>query len=1297
MMQNRKSSTRLLTLSLLVTVMASGKVSATFRHPGLLHSQTDLERMREMVAQGREPWKSGFEVFRADPSSQADYRVRGPMEMVGRNPTVGQNVYDPDANAAYQCAIMWCVTGDVAYANKAKEIINAWSSTLTSITGRDAVLMAGLGPFKMVNAAEIIRYTDAGWSEAEIEQTKRHFKEVVYPVIKDFALFANGNWDIAAIQTVLAIGVFCSDEAIFERALRYYVNGGGDGRLTCYVINEAGQCQESGRDQQHTQLGLALLAACCEVAWQQGLDLYAYADYRLLKGFEYTAKYNLGEEVPFVETLDRTGKYHHERISSRGRGNLRAVYEMVYNHYVNRVGLEAPYTQKAAERVRPEGPGRPSADHPGFGTLLFSRAETQNIASVQPARQSHEDVRPTSRPAAPGGIIGKGSPSQIELTWVAAVGAEEYTVKRATAPEGALEIVAENVHAPAYVDADVQAGQVYYYTVCRVPVRASGGIASDDATTNGCSEDAYPAGVCAGLPQGWAQADVGNVAVAGSTEFDGQTFTVEAAGTDLGGTSDQLHLTYVPMSGDGVITARYVPQLSSQFTEFGLMMRESLDTDAAHASVLVTPQFGRNVEAPGWYARLMTRATAGVETIARDGERLDTPYVSNGRLLGHCWLRLGRQGDTFSVSVSTDGQAWIPVGATTAALKDDLLVGLGVCSGLATVTTVVKFDNVTVSTAPSDQRVVSPDGNVGIDFVLTDAGRPAYKVDYLGRPIVLESGLGFEPDFTDGFDLLGTSRDAHAGQWTNEFGERKIVPDNYQELNVDLKHSSERLLRLTFRAYNEGAALRYSFPEQDTGEFNFTGELTEFRLPEGTYGYEEHGTEGEYRRVRTGAIEPFCERPLTLEYSSGLYASLAEAANFAYPRMLLSPLPGVPGALVSALGGRTSNTERPNQRHDPSVTLSAGDVTPWRMFVVGRKPGDLLERNYLMLNLNPPCALEDTSWIKPGKVMRDTTRTTENSKAIIDFAQTGGLQYVHIDAGWYGSESSANGDATRPRVPNLDIQEIVRYGNEKRIGLTLYVDRRQIETQRDILFPLHEQWGVKGIKIGFIAVGPQEETAWTSETIAKAAEHQLMLNIHDGYRATGNNRTHPNLMTVEGIRGNEHMPTPEHNCTLPFTRYVAGIGDYTVCYYDRRIKTTHAHQLAMAVVSFSPLQWIFWYDRPSMYNGEPEVEFFRVVPTVWDDTKVVNGEIGKFATIARRHGDDWFIGTINNAEPRTLRIPLGFLAQGTRYTANIYYDDESVQTRTKVGIERRPVDSRTILDFPLVAGGGQAVWITPVQ
>lgn len=201
------------------------------------------------------------------------------------------------------------------------------------------------------------------------------FREVVLPPIRDFATFANGNWDAACIETVMAIGVFCDDRELFDGAITYFRAGKGNGRLTNYVFNESGQCQESGRDQQHTQLGLALLAQSCEIAFHQGVDLYAEADNRLLKGFEYTARYNLGQDVPFVPHTDTTGKYRHKKISTEGRGSLRPIYEMVWNHYGVRRSTPAPFTKQAADKLRPEGAAW-TGDHPGYGTLLFSLPAT---------------------------------------------------------------------------------------------------------------------------------------------------------------------------------------------------------------------------------------------------------------------------------------------------------------------------------------------------------------------------------------------------------------------------------------------------------------------------------------------------------------------------------------------------------------------------------------------------------------------------------------------------------------------------------------------------------------------------------------------------------------------------------------------------------------------------------------------------------------------------------------------------------------------------------------------------------
>jgi hypothetical protein len=642
----------------------------SFTHPGLLQSREDLERMKTAVAAKQEPIYGGYQAFIQNPASQADYKMQGPMAMVGRNPTVGQTTYDNDANAAYQHAIMWAITGQKAYADTAIKIINAWSATLMAVTGRDAVLMAGLGPFKMVNAAEIIRYTNAGWSNAAIQQTEKHFKEVIYPVLKDFAPFANGNWDAAAIKTVMAIGIFCNDQSIYERALQYYVNGGGNGRLTHYVINEAGQIQETGRDQAHTQLGIALLSDCCEMAWHQGLDLYAYANNRLLKGFEYTARYNLNNNVPFMHELDRTGKYEHVKPSEQSRGDLRAVYEQIYNHYVNRMGLAAPFTKQAAEKIRPEGPGKPGADHPGYGTLLYTRPAGSAI--IHNPR------------AAPGGIIATGSNQQITLSWVATTGAEMYSVKRAEKSGGPYTTIAKNITTTNYTDKQVKPGVVYYYTLTATNVK-------------GESPNALEVSIAVGLPAAWKQQVIGASATKDKVNYDGNGFRIEALGNGVGDTWDTCFVIYRSLQGDGTITIRINPEPSSQFSKIGLMMREALTANAAHAALMLYPGKTNSVEAPSWHLRLISRAKTGaVTTVDTIGNPLVEPAVTWGRLTGYCWLRLQRKGSTFTGFGSYDGKDWTLIGSVQLTLKKEVLVGIPVASGMPN-STMVQIDNVSVT------------------------------------------------------------------------------------------------------------------------------------------------------------------------------------------------------------------------------------------------------------------------------------------------------------------------------------------------------------------------------------------------------------------------------------------------------------------------------------------------------------------------------------------------------------------------------------------------------------------------
>jgi len=603
--------------------------------------------------------------------------------------------------------------------------------------------------------------------------------------------------------------------------------------------------------------------------------------------------------------------------------------------------------------------------------------------------------------------------------------------------------------------------------------------------------------------------------------------------------------------------------------------------------------------------------------------------------------------------------------------------------------------------ATAGHAVKSPDENVVVTFDLSDAagrgGCPVYQVKYKGRAILGESLLGLDlegaPDLETGFVVTETQSSSSDTTWSPVYGQWKTIRDRYNQLVVTLeeKAAPHRRLVVTLRAYDEGAALCYTIPEQkDVKNLVIAAEKTQFRFLEDHTAHAVYSAQGQYSQVPLSEVKKNCERPLTLELKNGGLAAVAEARLVDYARMKLSPVKDQPYTLVSSLGSK--------------VEASTPLTTPWRVLMIGETPGELLERSTLMLNLNDACAIAETSWIKPGKVIREVTLTTEGGKACVDFAAAHNLQYVEYDAGWYGHEYTDEADATTiavdpKRSPGpLDLHAVIDYAKQRDIGILVYVNRRALERQLDEILPLYESWGIKGVKYGFVQVGSQKWTAWLHEAVRKAARHHLMVDVHDEYRPTGYSRTYPNFMTQEGIRGNECMPTAGENLVLPFTRMLCGAGDYTVCYYNNRIKTTHAHQLAAAVVFYSPWQFLFWYDRPSAYQGEPEIEFFERVPTVWDDTHVINGKIGEYATIARRSGDEWFIGTMNGMEPRTLDIPLAFLDRGQNYTAHIYCDsDLNDNTRTHIKIERRLVHRDTTLTAQIPPSGGHAVRLVPAS
>ena len=612
-------------------------------------------------------------------------------------------------------------------------------------------------------------------------------------------------------------------------------------------------------------------------------------------------------------------------------------------------------------------------------------------------------------------------------------------------------------------------------------------------------------------------------------------------------------------------------------------------------------------------------------------------------------------------------------------------------------------------------EVRSPNGQIQLSFAVQDfegtKACPVYSVSYQGRTVVNNSKLGLELEsdpFGDDMEATILSTGNHGLEWIPVYGERSMIRDCYSEVEIQLQEAEapRRVLNLTLRAYDEGVAFCYTIPQQPSMEgVTIASEASEFRFPADHTAWAVYSAQGKYEEVPLSKIKPGCERPLVIQAANEVYLAVAEARLVDYARMKLAPLPNQAHSLVSDLSS--------------SVEANLPLTTPWRVIMIADSPGALLENNDIILNLNAPCALGDTSWIKPGKVIREVTLTTTGGKACVDFAVAHNLQYVEFDAGWYGPEYSDESDATtvtvdpkRSKGP-LDLHEVIRYAEEKGIGIMVYVNRRALERQIDEILPLYHRWGIKGVKYGFVNVGSQEWTSWLHEAIRKAADHQLMIDVHDEYRPTGYSRTYPNFMTQEGIRGDEERQPNTMSLTTLFTRMLAGAADNTICYYNERVdkQSTHAYQLAKAVCFYSPWQFLFWYDRPASspkktggaggsetgIGSEPEIEFFAQCPTVWDDTKVLQGRIRQYAIIARRSGSDWFIGYMNSGQSRTFDVPLDFLEVGKKYVAHIYSDDPAVTTRTHVRIDRFTVDGDTTFKMSASAQGGQAIHITPAM
>lgn len=601
-------------------------------------------------------------------------------------------------------------------------------------------------------------------------------------------------------------------------------------------------------------------------------------------------------------------------------------------------------------------------------------------------------------------------------------------------------------------------------------------------------------------------------------------------------------------------------------------------------------------------------------------------------------------------------------------------------------------------------RLESPSEKLEVNIITDNQGLSLSMFDNQSQLLTVRiGGFIFENDSWKGNQISDIEISSKDENWEPVYGERSYVQNRYNEVIFALNDDANpnQKLQLLCRVYDEGIAFRYLFDKQSGSDQILTQEETSFSFDGDYKAWVADRAQSAYREQKISEIENACERPLLIKRNDNSYLALGEAALVDYARMKFIHDPNSSLGLKIKLAGTVDLEEAKYQ-------------SPWRYVMVGESPGELLEHNYFIENLNEANQLEDISWIKPGKVIREVTLTTEGGLACVDFAVRHNLQYVELDAGWYGNEYDDQSDATTitvdpRRSPGpLKLHRIIDYANSKGIGIILYVNRRALEKQLDEVLPLLQSWGVKGVKYGFVNVGPQEWTSWLHDAIRKAAKYKLMVDVHDEYRPTGYSRTYPNLMTQEGIRGDEESPSVEHTLITLFTRMLAGAGDNTNCYLAPRVQEKmggKTAQMAKAVMLYSPWQFLYWYDRPErsphkkggagaakgiLYENE-DLSFYDALPTTWDETIVLEGEIGEYATIARRNGDNWFIGSLTSNQSKDINIPLEFLDQENQYEASVYFQSADDLKNNEVSRETIRVNSKTVFSRRLPENSGLAV------
>lgn len=647
----------------------------------------------------------------------------------------------------------------------------------------------------------------------------------------------------------------------------------------------------------------------------------------------------------------------------------------------------------------------------------------------------------------------------------------------------------------------------------------------------------------------------------------------------------------------------------------------------------------------------------------------------------------------------------------------------------------------------ASEVINSPNGKICVT-VNMKGGRPYYSLMRNKEKIINPSGLGFilkNGKFYDGFKIIKTERASKDEIWQQPLGEETEVRNHYNEMTLYLQETKglRRCLNIVFRVFNDGIGFRYCFPkQQNMTSFIITDEKTEYVLPwdAKTWSIPTNHT-NYYENIFTAS--PISKKdtvstPITMEVNDSLYIVMHEANLTDYASLNLTPIS------KSDEGVTLTSALTPWQSGD-KVYATAPFVTPWRTIIVARKPGELVTSR-LMLNLNEPCKIKDTSWIKGGRYvgiwwgmhMKDYTwsqgpqhgATTANTVRYIDFAAKHGFSSVLVEGwnyGWDGDWTKYGDKFSFTRAyPDYDLKYLCDYAKSKGIKIIAHNETggaaKNYENQLDSAFALYHSLGINTVKTGYVNPKLDGKELQHSQygirhyrkVIETAAKYHLMIVNHEPAMPSGLQRTYPNLISQEGICGQEYNAwspkggnPPEHVCLIPFTRGLAGPMDFTpgIFNFDNKAmpgthpQTTLAKQLAEYIIIYSPVQMAA--DMIENYEYQPGLSFIESCPTNWSRTIVVNAEIGKYVTIARkdRNSDNWYIGSVTNQDARDLTLKLDFLDKDTKYQAVIYEDGPGADYRDNpypLTIKRIDISSKSAIDLHLAHSGGTAIRIIKI-